>query len=149
MVASALRIATTANSLNQRQSQLQTLLEGKLTGDAVYAEYVVDEQTHVTYQYSRSAPRQLVLTSQKAKSSSSSRGHTLKAATLVTTLVKGAPIQGYTTLNGRRSVAYFSRQLTARTGGSLNCRRYACATLTGDAVCADDLVDEQAHVTYQ
>ena len=106
MVASALRIATTANSLNQRQSQLQTLLEGKLTGDAVYAEYVVDEQTHVTYQYSRSAPRQPVLTSQKAKSSSSSRGHTLKAATLVATL-RVAPIQGNTTLKGRKRVAYF------------------------------------------
>ena len=31
-------------------------------------------------------------------SSSGSRGHTLKAATLVTTLAKGAPIQGYTKL---------------------------------------------------
>ena len=31
----------------------------------------------------------------------------LKAATLVTTLVKVAPIQGYTTLNDRKSVAYF------------------------------------------
>ena len=31
----------------------------------------------------------------------------LKAAMLVTTLVKVAPIQGYTTLNDRKSVAYF------------------------------------------
>ena len=140
MVARAVRIATTVNSQNQRQSLLQALLEGKLTGDAVYAEYVVDEQTHVTYQYSRSAPRQLVLTSQKAKSSSSSRGHTLKAATLVATLIKVAPIQGDTTLNGRIELR-ISTTVNSQNRGSLNCRRYSKATLTGDAVYTKHVVD--------
>jgi len=73
----------------------------------------------------------------------------LKAATLVTTLVKVAPIQGYTTLNDRKSIAYFYDGLQPKPEGSLNCMRYSKAALTGDAGYAEDVVDEQTQVTYQ
>jgi len=73
----------------------------------------------------------------------------LNAATLVTTLVKVAPVKGYTTINDRKSIAYFYDGLTPEGQSCLNCMRYSKAALTPDAAYAEDAADEQVQVTYQ